>query len=67
MWVKGTFGVWPRLPALSEDEYLKGEGLVLSLPAFLRPLYRDENRASEPGCHCVIYIELWLGLLYLHL
>lgn len=57
----------PRLPALSEDEYLKGESLALSLPASLQPPYRDENHANETGCDYVIYIVLRLGLLNLHL
>lgn len=67
VWLRGTFGVWPCLHALSEDEYLKGENLVLSLPASLQPLYRDENHANEIGCDYVIYIVLQLGLLNLHL
>lgn len=40
---------------------------MLSLPASLQPLYRDENHASEIGCDYVIYIVLQLGLLNLHL
>lgn len=67
VWVRGTFGVWLCLPALSEGEYLKGESLVLSLPASLQPLYSDENHASEIGCDYINYIVLWLGLLNSHL